>query len=216
MKINSKIIIQIFQKSIQNWHFITENQDKQNEKRIQQSILELKREKNELVEIEKLLYEKNQIDTIQWHIEDEIRRQDISVTELLSFKRQIDRLNQNRTDKVENLDHLIFNEFYPKTKVQTNAKMNSETPAWLIDRISILELKIYHMKEQTERKDADNIHIEKCQKKLEILLEQRKDLAICLDELLEDLKKGTKYFKVYKQMKMYNDNSLNPALYKNK
>lgn len=165
--------------------------------------------------VESILYSKNQIDTIQWHVEDEIRRPDLPDQELVGFKRQIDELNQERTDIVEILDDRISSEFQNVPK-KYGARMNSETPAWLIDRMSILELKIYHMEEQTQRKDVDENHILACKRKLEVLLEQRKDLSQCLDELLEDLKNGDKFYKVYRQMKMYNDQNLNPSLYSKK
>ncbi|HRG76405.1 MAG TPA: DUF4254 domain-containing protein, partial [Leptospiraceae bacterium] len=156
----------------------------------------------------------NHIDTIQWHVEDEIRRADIADSEIAKLKRQIDALNQERTNLVEVLDDYFLN-LYKTVTIESGARLNSETPAWLIDRMSILELKIYHMQEQTERKDADESHINQCKAKLAILLEQRKDLSTCLTELLEDLQEGKKFMKVYRQMKMYNDKNLNPALYAN-
>ncbi len=163
-----------------------------------------------------LIYKKNQIDTIQWHIEDEIRRPDLPAEELVKFKREIDKLNQDRTDTVELLDDTLFLEF-KDIKKEENARMNSETPAWLLDRMSILELKIYHMEEQANRKDAEPSHISKCKEKLSILLEQRKDLQKCFEDLTDDLYSGKKFMKVYRQMKMYNDEKLNPSLYnKNK
>lgn len=163
-----------------------------------------------------LIYKKNQIDTIQWHIEDEIRRPDLPPVELVKFKREIDKLNQDRTDTVELLDDMLFQIFKDIKKVE-NARMNSETPAWLLDRMSILELKIYHMDEQASRKDAEVLHIKKCKEKSEILLDQRKDLQQCFEDLTDDLYSGKKYMKVYRQMKMYNDEKLNPSLYtKNK
>ncbi|TGK35199.1 DUF4254 domain-containing protein [Leptospira gomenensis] len=165
--------------------------------------------------VESILYSKNQIDTIQWHVEDEIRRPDLPDKDLVGFKRQIDKLNQERTDLVEILDDRISSQYKDVARKPT-ARMNSETPAWLIDRMSILELKIYHMEEQTQRKDADQTHIDTCKKKLEVLLEQRVDLSRCLDELLDDLQKGDKFYKVYRQMKMYNDQNLNPSLYSKK
>ncbi|MDX1960492.1 MAG: DUF4254 domain-containing protein [Leptospiraceae bacterium] len=160
-----------------------------------------------------LIYKKNQVDTIQWHVEDEIRRPDLSDKELVGFKRQIDSLNQVRTDIVEQLDDWFLNYFQNITP-KKNARMNSETPAWLLDRMSILELKIYHMHEQTERKDAEPSHIQKCSEKLSILLSQREDLKTCFTELVGDIQNGDKFMKVYRQMKMYNDKNLNPSLYK--
>ena len=159
------------------------------------------------------IYKKNQIDTIQWHVEDEIRRPDLPDAELVRYKRKIDSLNQERTDIVEILDDLFFN-LYKDTPRSKDARMNSETPAWLLDRMSILELKIYHMDEQTKRDDVDESHKKTCASKLEILLDQRKDLQKCFAELVDDLSKGLKFMKVYRQMKMYNDKKLNPSLYK--
>lgn len=159
-----------------------------------------------------LIYKKNQIDTIQWHVEDEIRRPDLPASELVKLKREIDKLNQERTDTVELLDDQFLNAFRGIT-LQNNARMNSETPAWLLDRMSILELKIYHMDEETRRRDAGEKHIETCTTKLQILLTQRLDLQTCFSELVDDLKVGKKFMKVYRQMKMYNDEKLNPALY---
>ena len=147
-------------------------------------------------------------------MEDEIRRADIPDSDIAKLKRQIDALNQERTNLVEVLDDYFLN-LYKSVSLKPNARMNSETPAWLIDRMSILELKIYHMKEQTERTDVDKSHINQCKTKLEILLEQRKDMSNCLLELLNDLRDGNKYMKVYRQMKMYNDKNLNPSLYAN-
>ena len=159
------------------------------------------------------IYKKNQIDTIQWHVEDEIRRPDLPDAELVRYKRKIDSLNQERTDIVEILDDLFFN-LYKDTPRSKDARMNSETPAWLLDRMSILELKIYHMDEQTKRDDVDESHKKTCASKLEILLDQRKDLQKCFVEFVDDLSKGLKFMKVYRQMKMYNDKKLNPSLYK--
>ena len=162
--------------------------------------------------LENLLYRKNQVDTIQWHEEDEIRRPDLPDTNLVKIKRNIDRLNQERTDLVEIIDDYIFN-LYKDAIRAPQARMNSETPAWLIDRMSILELKIFHMEEQTLRTDASDQHILNCKNKLKVLLEQRHDMSQCLDELLDDIKTGKRFFKVYRQMKMYNDATLNPSLY---
>jgi len=159
------------------------------------------------------LYAKNHIDTIQWHIEDEIRKPDLPLEEVVQLKRKIDKLNQERTDLVEKLDDIILTEFH-SIQPSLDARLNSESPAWLLDRMSILELKIFHMQEQVNRLDASQEHISKCQSKLEILLEQRSDLCRCFDELVDDIQKGIKRMKVYRQMKMYNDPSLNPSLYK--
>jgi hypothetical protein len=164
---------------------------------------------------EGLLYLKNWIDTVQWHLEDIIRLPDIPPAEGIGIKRRIDKSNQDRTDTVEKLDD-YFLEQYKAVVPQKGARINSETPAWLLDRMSILMLKIYHMKEQTERADASAEHRNKCQAKLTILLEQKEDMRRAFDELLEDIATGTRRFKVYRQMKMYNDASLNPMLYTQK
>ncbi len=164
-----------------------------------------------------LLYQKNWIDTVQWHLEDIIRRTDISNELFIETKRRIDQSNQERTDMVEQIDDWFMAYFDAQNITQEpNAKINSESIAWLIDRMSILTLKIYHMKEQTERTDADQAHIQKCQTKLDILLVQKQDLATAFDELIHDVKAGIRYVKVYRQIKMYNDQSLNPQLYQNK
>ena len=162
---------------------------------------------------ESLLYTKNWIDTVQWHLEDIIRNPDIDPTEGLRIKRRIDRSNQERTDTVERIDD-AFLTFFRDVKPMASARINSETPAWLLDRMSILMLKIYHMKEQSERRDASEEHITKCRQKLDVLEEQKHDMAQAYDELLEDIANGTRRFKVYRQMKMYNDATLNPMLYK--
>lgn len=164
---------------------------------------------------EYLLYKKNWIDTVQWHLEDLIRDPDISAETLVSLKRRIDVSNQARTDTVELMDDWFLQLFHTHAAArQPGARMNSETPAWLLDRLSILMLKIYHMREQTERSDADATHIERCRQKLSVLLEQKHDMSQCFDELVEDILAGRRYMKVYRQMKMYNDASLNPVLYK--
>lgn len=162
--------------------------------------------------IEHLAYKKNSIDTVQWHLEDIVRRPDLSPEELVAVKRRIDRLNQERTDTVEQMDDYFLHYFSGFPKKDT-ARMHSETPAWLLDRMSILCLKIYHMDEQTRRTDAPEEHIEACRKKLSVLLEQQHDMAVCFDELAEEIRRGDRFMKVYRQMKMYNDPSLNPALY---
>lgn len=162
--------------------------------------------------IEYLLYKKNWIDTVQWHLEDVIRDPSISPSYLVEIKRRIDRSNQDRTDTVEKMDDWFLN-FFENMKPGENARMNSETPAWLLDRMSILALKVYHMREQTLRADASAEHKQKCEDKLAILLEQTSDMEKCFDELIEDIEKGVRYMKVYRQMKMYNDKSLNPVLY---
>lgn len=163
--------------------------------------------------IEHSLYLKCWIDTVQWHLEDIIRDPHIDPAEALGLKRRIDRSNQDRTDLVEEIDS-YFRQLYSEVKPLPDARLNTESPAWAVDRLSILALKIYHMQEQVERQDASPEHIAKCQGKLEILLEQQKDLSLAIDQLLEDIEAGKKYMKVYRQMKMYNDPATNPVLYK--
>lgn len=169
----------------------------------------------EAANFEALLYHKNWIDTVQWHLEDIIRLPEINPTEALKIKRRIDKSNQDRTDMVEKIDDYFLEQF-KSVSPKAGTRINSETPAWLLDRMSILMLKIYHMKEQTERKDADKTHIAKCQMKLDILMEQKTDMQLAFDELIEDIGNGNRRFKVYRQMKMYNDASLNPVLYSKK
>jgi Protein of unknown function (DUF4254) len=162
-----------------------------------------------------LLYRKTWIDTVQWHLEDIIRTPGIDPEAGMDIKREIDKSNQARTDTVEQMDDFFLHEFENATPKST-ARINSETPAWLLDRMSILALKIYHMNEQTRRKDVSAEHIRKCSAKLEILSEQREDMRRAFDELIADIKNGDRQFKVYRQVKMYNDSSLNPALYSQK
>ena len=159
------------------------------------------------------LYMKCWIDTVQWHFEDIIRDPHIDPIEALNLKRRIDRSNQDRTDLVEEIDS-YFRHKYCEVKPLPEARLNTESPAWAIDRLSILALKIYHMREQVEREDADEEHRARCSAKLDVLLEQQKDLGLAIDQLLEDIEAGRKYMKVYRQMKMYNDPSTNPVLYK--
>jgi hypothetical protein len=162
-------------------------------------------------DIAHLLYRKNWIDTVQWHYEDIIRDPDIKPEAALDLKRKIDASNQDRTDLVEYIDSYFLKK-YESVAIKENATINTESPAWAIDRLSILALKIYHMKEEAERMDASSHHRETCTKKLSILLEQKKDLTTAIDQLLSDIAAGNKYMKVYKQMKMYNDEELNPVL----
>ncbi|GAB4016433.1 DUF4254 domain-containing protein [Spirosoma koreense] len=159
-----------------------------------------------------LLYQKNWIDTVQWHLEDIIRSPSIRPDELVTIKRRIDQSNQDRTDTVEQIDSW-FSEIFRGIARKPTARMNSETPAWLLDRMSILQLKIYHFREQVERPSVSDEHRQKARLKLSVLLEQEQDLARCFDELLEDIRSGDRYMKVYRQMKMYNDPTLNPVLY---
>ena len=163
--------------------------------------------------IEYSLYLKCWIDTVQWHYEDLIRDPHINPDEALSLKRRIDQSNQDRTDLVENID-AYFRQYYSKVTPLPDARLNTESPAWAVDRLSILALKIYHMQEQVNRQDATAEHISKCQAKLNVLLEQQVDLSLAIDQLLEDIEAGRKYMKVYRQMKMYNDPNTNPVLYK--
>jgi hypothetical protein len=162
--------------------------------------------------IEFYLYLKNWIDAVQWHFEDIIRDPNIDPKEALILKRKIDKSNQDRTDLVELIDS-YFLDIYKNVKPLQEAMINTESPAWAVDRLSILTLKIYHMREETLRKDSASDHVASCQTKLNILLEQQVDLSIAIDQLLEDINTGRRYMKVYKQMKMYNDPALNPVLY---
>ncbi len=161
------------------------------------------------------LYAKNWIDAVQWHLEDIIREPSIDPVEALAIKRRIDRSNQERTDMVEWIDNYFLN-LYANIEIAPDAFLNTETPAWAIDRLSILALKIYHMRMEAERGDASKEHIDKCREKLDTLLIQREDLSGAIDRLLDDISKGKKYMRLYKQMKMYNDPSLNPVLYAGK
>ena len=163
--------------------------------------------------IENRLYLKCWIDTVQWHFEDIIRDPQIDPVEALVLKRRIDKSNQDRTDLVEQID-TYFREKYANVDVLPDARINTESPAWAIDRLSILALKIYHMREQAERADATPEHRQLCQAKLDVLLEQQKDLSTAIDQLLDDIEAGRKFMKVYRQMKMYNDPATNPVLYK--
>ena len=196
----SKKAIKIFEKSVNDYHVyddITRNPNNPFENK----------------SFEHLLYEKNWIATVQWHYEDIIRDPDIDPSEGMKLKRLIDSSNQNRTEMVEYIDSYFLN-LYSNVNPQENAKVNTESPAWAIDRLSILILKIYHMEEESNRKDVSEDHRNNCQKKLNVLIEQREDLSESIDQLLIDLSTGIKKMRVYKQMKMYNDESLNPVLYK--
>jgi hypothetical protein len=195
----SQKCIEVFQKSIADYHrYDTVNVAIQNPY-----------ENNSL---DYLLYLKNWIDTVQWHLEDLIRDPLIEPLEALKLKRKIDESNQRRTDVVEYIDNW-FLEQYKDVTIQPGATINTESPAWAIDRLSILELKIYHMQIEATRINASEEHRKTCQQKLDILLVQREDLSIAIDQLLGDISNGRKYMKVYRQMKMYNDDSLNPVLY---
>lgn len=165
--------------------------------------------------IEALLFDKNWIDAVQWHLEDLIRDPEIDPIEALALKRRIDKSNQDRTDMVEEIDSDFRNQ-YKDVEVKAEATINTESPAWAIDRLSILALKIWHMLEQAHRTDVDETHIRKSIDKLNVLMEQRKDLSTAIDQLLNDIAKGNKYMKVYRQMKLYNDPNTNPVLYSKK
>ena len=196
----SSLAIKVFEKSVDDYHVYDDiNRSASNP--------------YDKKDFEHLLYEKNWIDSVQWHYEDIIRDPDIDPNEGMSLKRLIDSSNQNRTEMVEYIDS-YFLKLYSNVSPKPNAKVNTESPAWAIDRLSILILKIYHMKEESLRKDVSEQHRNTCNEKLQVLLEQQKDLSESIDQLLEDLSKGEKKMKVYKQMKMYNDETLNPVLYK--
>ena len=162
-------------------------------------------------EIAHLLYKKNWIDTVQWHYEDLIRDPSIDPVGALELKRKIDASNQERTDLVEYIDSYFY-EQYKGVNAQANTTINTESPAWAVDRLSILALKVYHMREEVLREDASPAHTAQCQEKLEVLLTQKEDLCLAIDQWLADFEAGNKYMKVYKQMKMYNDADLNPVL----
>ena len=162
--------------------------------------------------LEYLLFEKCWIDTVQWHLEDLIRNPNIDSNKGLELKHRIDKSNQNRTDIVEKVDDYYFSIF--KNTSEKDSKLNTESPGWVVDRLSILNLKIYHMNEQLERKNVTAEHILNCEKKMVVLQNQRIDLSNSFNELLEEYKEGIKKMKVYRQMKMYNDEKLNPSLYK--
>ena len=161
--------------------------------------------------IEHLLYKKNWIDTVQWHYEDLIRDPEIDPQAALVLKRKIDASNQERTDLVEFIDAYFLDQ-YAQVVISPEATINTESPAWAVDRLSILALKIYHMQQEVDRTDAAAEHIAQCQTKLSVLLTQKQDLTTAIDQLLTDIAQGRKYMKVYKQMKMYNDDELNPVL----
>ena len=196
----SSLAIKVFEKSVDDYH-------------VYDDINRLASNPYDKKDFEHLLYEKNWIDTVQWHYEDIIRDPDIDPKEGMSLKRLIDSSNQNRTEMVEYIDS-YFLKLYSNVSPKTGAKVNTESPAWALDRLSILILKIYHMKEESLREDVSEQHRNICTEKLQVLLEQQKDLSESIDQLLEDLSKGEKKMKVYKQMKMYNDETLNPVLYK--
>ena len=192
----------IFEQSIKDYHVIND---------VYQPVLN----PFEKGSVEHLLYAKNWVDTVQWHYEDIVRDPNIDPVAALDLKRKIDASNQVRTDMVEYIDG-YFLQKYANVQVKLNARINTESPAWAIDRLSILALKIYHMNEEATREEATAEHRAKCQEKLNVLLDQKNDMFISISQLVEDIEKGDKFMKVYKQMKMYNDEDLNPVLYQNK
>ena len=195
----SSICNNIFKKSINDYH-ISDNVDAPVSNPFEQRSLE------------HLLYLKNWIDTVQWHLEDLIRDPHINPAAALLLKRRIDKSNQERTDMVEFIDTYFLNK-YKNVRASEQATINTESPAWAVDRLSILALKIYHMSSEASRAEATEAHRQACSDKLTVLLEQRKDLSHAIDILMTEIRDGHKYMKVYKQMKMYNDESLNPVLY---
>jgi len=196
----SSLAISVFEKSVEDYHVFDDINKEVNNPYEDKSF-------------EHLLYEKNWIDTVQWHYEDIIRDPNINPLEGMKLKRLIDSSNQNRTEMVEYIDS-YFLQLYSNITPNNNAKINTESPAWAFDRLSILILKIYHMREESIRSDVDEKHRKSCSDKLSVLIEQKKDLSLSIDQLLEDLSSGNKKMKTYKQMKMYNDETLNPVLYK--
>lgn len=192
----------IFQQAIRDYH-LTDNVDTEMKNPYDRDSIEYK------------LYMKCWIDTVQWHYEDIIRDPHIDPIEALALKRRIDHSNQDRTDLVEQID-TYFRQTYSDVTPLPTARLNTESPAWAVDRLSILALKIYHMQEQVDRQDASDEHRQRCQAKLDVLLEQQVDLSTAIDQLLEDISAGRIYMKVYRQMKMYNDPSTNPILYQKK
>ena len=200
MKISSNLV-EIFQKSINEYH-IKDSVDQSFENRFSKDQV-----------FESMMYKKAWIDTVQWHLEDIIRKPSIDPKEALVIKRRIDKSNQDRTDMVEEIDDYFFQKFKDITS-RKDAILNTETPAWAIDRLSILELKIYHMKIESERDTADESHKLSCLEKLNVLLLQRENLSIAIDQLLTNISEGKVKAVTYKQMKMYNDKKLNPELYK--
>lgn len=198
----SKQCIEIFNQSINDYH-ITDSVDTPINNPFEEGT------------VNALMYLKNWVDTVQWHYEDIIRDPEIDPIAGMQLKRKIDKSNQHRTDLVEKIDDFYI-EQYQSVKISEQGVLNTESPAWVIDRLSILCLKIYHMQEQVDRADVSESHKLQCENKLAILKDQEIDLSISFDQLLEDFSKGSKKIKVYRQMKMYNDTDLNPVLYKNK
>lgn len=189
----------IFEQSVDDYH-------------IDDDVDAASRQPYDVESIDGILYAKNRIDAVQWHLEDIIRDPEIDPVAALALKRRIDKSNQDRTDMVEELDTYFRNK-YAGVRVLAKATINTESPAWALDRLSILALKIYHMKAEVGRTDATEAHRAKCAAKLAVLEEQRADLIAAVDTLLDDIAAGRKYMKVYRQMKMYNDADTNPVLY---
>jgi len=198
--ITTKKFNEIFEKTIEEYH-IKDDVNQEFKSKYPENSLEY------------LLHKKNWIDTVQWHLEDIIREPSINPEKALEIKRRIDKSNQDRTDLVETIDDYFFEQF-KNVQPLPDAFINTETPAWAVDRLSILNLKIYHMRQEAERKDADEEHRNKCSFKLKVLLQQREDLSLAIEQLFDMLKKGKAVIKTYKQMKMYNDPNLNPVLRK--
>ena len=198
----SQICLQIFHRCIDDYH-------------VEDNVDALLRNPYAFPAIESLLYHKCWIDTVQWHLEDIIRNPDIDPVEALKIKRRIDVSNQQRTDMVEKIDDWFLQQ-YSNVSLLTDATLNTESPAWATDRLSILALKIYHMSIEATREDASPEHREHCGQKLVILYEQRVDLSLAINQLIGDIAAGNKKMKVYRQMKMYNDAMLNPVLYHQK
>ena len=200
MKISSNLV-EIFQASINEYH-IKDSVDQSFENKFLKDQV-----------FESMMYKKAWIDTVQWHLEDIIRKPSIDPKEALVIKRRIDKSNQDRTDMVEEIDDYFFQKFKDITS-RKDAILNTETPAWAIDRLSILELKIYHMRIESERESADESHKINCLEKLNVLILQRENLSSAIDQLLTNISEGKVKAVTYKQMKMYNDKKLNPELYK--
>lgn len=166
---------------------------------------------NQLNELAGLIEENHAFNFQLWHAEDKARRDDMGAEFVYQAKRQIDGFNQQRNNAMEKIDQWCYQSYQPSDA--PDCPIHSETPGMMIDRLSILSLKNYHMKLQTERTDADNQHRQQCREKLSVLTIQRNILGQCLDELLKEVSSGQRRFIIYQQFKMYNDPSLNPELY---
>ena len=199
---NATVCNTIFNKAIQDYHLI----DQVDAQLINPYLADT---------VEALLYQKCWVDTVQWHLEDLVRDPSIDPVEGLKLKRRIDHSNQLRTDLVEQIDDFLLTQF-GAVQFAIEARVNTESPAWAIDRLSILALKIYHMESEVNRKEATPAHQQRCAAKLSVLVEQQHDLSLSIDQLIESIKSGLVRMKVYRQMKMYNDATLNPVLYQQK